>query len=439
VAGRRTILQRIYLGVVVGGQILIAPIIAFSITYLVDIDTEAYAISLRMELLPWIVSAAAAYGVISLLLALLVGGWIPRRVADVGGWSASFGFSNRIRDPEMVDRARMRLRRGPFGKMGRIVHREVHEKGGGLLEIHGGLQILAAPLQIALVLIPVAMIQVTPSNMIVEGRMLEFGLFGYILALTIGLRIFPVYAGRLVGVASVVRRAIGRITRFSWMAPVLLLWLFVRIGIAIAFDQLGIDIENWQRFAVEKRFLEALLPVTIEVPESSFIDLLVALSVLPVATFTTLVTVIGGGAVVPRWMMTGEDRLEKIDEQGDEAIQDGPSRLSDLEHRGGSGWEAMPLPIDISSDETVDGTEDTGEPRFKTEAPDATGGVDVHISTSESGGEDGVSWPGEANDGFVFPQGSFGDGDQIRMPGVSGWVAGKLTDRIEPRLRRTRE
>jgi len=448
VVDRRTIFQRIYLTLVVGGQVILAPIIAFSVTYLVDIDTDAYTVSLRMELLPWIVSAAVGYGVISLMLALIVGGWIPRRVADAGGWSAALGFSHRLRDPELVDRTRTRLRRGPFGRLGRLVHTEVHEKGRELLEIHGGLQILASPLQVGLVLIPTMLMLITPKDLIIDGRLLEFGLFGYLFALAIALRLFPLYAPRLVVAASRLRRAIARVTRFSWMAPVLLLWLLVRLSIAIAFEQLGIDVDNWREFGVEKRLLETLLPVTIAVPESSFLDLLVALSILPVATFTTLVTVLGGGAVVPRWMIDGEDVLEDLDERPTMVVDTGEGRPM--------RWSE--LTSDAPADGMVDA--DAGLDRSATgsdsdSVTDHIEGSDVQGEASSDSGDDGSESNGAldgstvaaddaglADSPFAFPAGALSDDENgdgtFNMPGLSGWVAAKLTDRIEPRLRRTR-
>ena len=79
--------------------------------------------------------------------------------------------------------------------------------------------------------------------------------------------------------------------------------------IGIAFNWLGIDMANWQSLAVEKTLIESFLPVEVTVPESSFIDMLVALSVLPIATFTTI-TVLGGGAIaVPRWMQDPASKL----------------------------------------------------------------------------------------------------------------------------------
>ena len=80
---------------IIGGQVLIAPAVAFSITYLVEVDTESgLTLSIRTELMPWILSAALAYGIISFILALVAGGFMPLSVANSGGWLAQLRLSN---------------------------------------------------------------------------------------------------------------------------------------------------------------------------------------------------------------------------------------------------------------------------------------------------------------------------------------------------------
>ena len=55
-------------------QITMAPVILFSLTYLVHIDYEAAQVSIRTDLVHWVVSAGLTYGLISIALALVVGG-----------------------------------------------------------------------------------------------------------------------------------------------------------------------------------------------------------------------------------------------------------------------------------------------------------------------------------------------------------------------------
>ena len=297
---------------IIGGQVLVAPAFAFAITYLIDIDSSTASLSIRLDLVPWILSAALAYGIISFILALIAGGFMPISVANGGGWMARLGLTNKFRDPDAIYSAREKLRTSPFGRMIRIVHYEVQNERRGLLEVHGGLQMLAAPLQITLVIAPMLAMQYTPRNWIAEGHLLEFGLLIYFTGLLIGFRIYPHYAARLVGVASTIRVVMEKVTKLTWTLPVLILWLLVRFVIGIAFNWLGIDMANWQSLAVEKTLIESFLPVEVTVPESSFIDMLVALSVLPIATFTTI-TVLGGGAIsVPRWMQDPASKLVEM-------------------------------------------------------------------------------------------------------------------------------
>ena len=299
---------------IIGGQVLIAPAFAFAITYLIEVDTSTASLSVRLDLVPWILSAALAYGIISFILALIAGGFMPISVADKGGWLARFGLSDKFRDPDAIDSARERLRTSPFGRMIRIVHYEVQNERRGLLEVHGGLQMLAAPLQVALVITPMLAMQYTPDSLVAEGHLLEYGLLIYFVGLLIGFRIYPHYAARLVGTVSTIRVVMEKVTKLTWTLPVLILWISVRFIIGFLFDFLGIEMTNWQSLAVEKTLIESFLPVEVTVPESSFIDMLVALSVLPIATFTTI-TVLGGGAIaVPRWMQDPASKLIEIDE-----------------------------------------------------------------------------------------------------------------------------
>ena len=333
---------------IIGGQVLIAPAVAFSITYLVEVDTESgLTLSIRTELMPWILSAALAYGIISFILALVAGGFMPLSVANSGGWLAQLRLSNRYRNPEAVDSARERLRTSPFGRMIRIVHEQVQTRRRGLLEVHGGLQILAAPMQVILVLIPVIAMQYVPESMIADGHLFEFGIMVYFIGLMAGFRIYPLYAGRFVGAASTLRMLMEKVTtKLTWMLPVLIFWLIVRFLIGISFNWLGIEMENWQSLAVEKRLIESLLPVEATVPESSFIDMLVALSVLPIATFTTM-TVLGGGAIaVPRWMQDPTNRLVEIETQR----EDNEGISYDYEFDMFTPSEEISESIDVESD-----------------------------------------------------------------------------------------
>ena len=94
-------------------QITMAPVILFSLTYLVHIDYEAAQVSIRTDLIHWVVSAGLTYGLISIALALVVGGFRPFFVANRGGILPALNMSPRTGDPELVDRARLYLQGTP--------------------------------------------------------------------------------------------------------------------------------------------------------------------------------------------------------------------------------------------------------------------------------------------------------------------------------------
>lgn len=301
-----------WLTMVVGVQVFVAPIIAFTVTYIVKVDWETYTFSLQINLLPWIVSAAILYGIISLILGLAVGGYMPNRVADAGGWRAVFGLTGRLRDADLVDRARINLIDSPYGKVTRIVHQEVRVNGRPLLEVHGGLQLLAAPLQIVLIMLPLLVLRFVPGEWLQERRVLELALLAYLAGLVIGLRLFPKIASKVVGVAAIARRILVDRTKLGWLFPVLLLWLIERFIVDLAFQGLGLDYGRWEDIEIERGILEAILPGHVEIPESSFLDLLVALSLLPMAIFTTMAVLGGGEQDPPRWFIGLEAEWETL-------------------------------------------------------------------------------------------------------------------------------
>ena len=55
-----------------------------------------------------------------------------------------------------------------------------------------------------------------------------------------------------------------------------------------------------------------------EIPKSAVIDFLIAISVLPLATFTSI-SVLGGSNGVPDWMLDPEERLESLQMESLEA------------------------------------------------------------------------------------------------------------------------
>lgn len=315
-------MDRLLLTLIICGQVILAPAIAFSATYFIDFGgILGERPLLRVDLIPWILSGSLGYGLLSLILALVVGGWMPVSVAERGGWMPVLGASRLFKDAGMVDRARMHLLASPSGKMMKIVNQEWLKSDRKLLEVHGGLQMLAAPLQILLAITPLLVLRFIPDTWLVPNRLLELAMIGYLASLAVILRTFPRYAARFVGPASKFRRFLVNVTRVNWMFPVLMLWLVGRIIVGIAFDILHPDVSQWQQIALEKSIIEAFLPVAVEVPETSFLDMLVALAVLPLATFTTMAVIGGGRGDLPDWLVNTEARWEDLgSEEGEQLL-----------------------------------------------------------------------------------------------------------------------
>ncbi len=360
---RGTLLERLWLTIIVCGQVIVAPAIAFAATYFIDFGgVFGDRALLRVDLVPWILGAALTYGLISLALALTVGGWMPVQVAEKGGWMPVLGASRRIRDASLVDNARLALLNSPHGKMMQTVHNEVLRKNRDLMEVHGGLQMLAAPLQIILAITPLLVLRFVPSEWLIPNRLLELAMLGYIVSLAIILRTFPGYAQRWVGAASSVRRFLVNVTRINWMFPVLLLWMLGRTIVGIAFNWIEPDVSQWQQISLEKSLLEAFLPVDVAVPETSFLDLLVALAVLPLATFTTMATLGGGRQDLPEWLVDRDSNWFDLnpDEDGETlalpAPGEGSSEGEDSASNDDDTEEVVDAEIaDYATDEKKDG------------------------------------------------------------------------------------
>ena len=299
--------------------------------------------------MPWIVSAAIMYGLISLFLGLIIGGYMPTRVANAGGWLPVLGLSRRLREADMVDRARLQLTASPYGRVIRVVHHEVKEKGRPLLEVHGGLQLLAAPVQIVLIMLPLLVLRFVPGHWLQEDSLLDLALLVYLAGLVIGLRLFPLIAQKSVGIAAIARRVLVDRTKLGWLFPVLLLWLIERLIVGAAFQGLGLDVVRWGQLANEQQFLEAILPVTVETPKSSFLDLLVALSLLPMAIFTTMAVLGGGDQDPPQWLIGTHAKWEGGEDEEEETAA--------LPAPGEGIGEAEGVDVHLSDDE-IEETED---------------------------------------------------------------------------------
>ena len=307
---RGILVKRLLLASVVIGQVTIAPIALFSLTYLPEVDTENYTIGIRAGLIHWIFIAGISYGLISFGLALLLGGYRPFFVANRGGILASIGLSKLANDPQSIDRARIALSDSPFGKMARIVSEKTSSGDYDIMAIHGGLQLLAVPMQVILIAVPLAIMEGVPDSMIKSGGAFELGMAGYIIALWIAVRVHPAISVHLVGIAAMFRNVVWRVSKLSWILPIFLYWVAARMILLVSLSWLSIDYSEWHEMQLEKIILQTIAPEA-EIPETAILDYIVAISVLPMATFTTI-SVLGGSQQMPQWMMGKEENLESL-------------------------------------------------------------------------------------------------------------------------------
>ncbi|MEC8874578.1 MAG: hypothetical protein VX502_04225 [Candidatus Thermoplasmatota archaeon] len=334
---RAIVLKRLLLASLVVGQVTLAPIILFSLTYLLEVDFENYTIGIRIGHTYWILIAGISYGMISLALALVIGGYRPFFITNRGGLLPFLGLSRMKNDPEMIDRARLSLFASPFGKMARLVNIKTSEGEHDLMAIHGGLQLLAVPMQVILIAVPLAIMEGVPDSMVRSGRAFDLGMAGYIIALWIAVSVHPTISWHLVGIAAMFRNVIWRVSKLSWVLPVILYWLVARWVLTLSLSWLGVDYSQWHEMQLESVILHTVAPEA-EIPPTAILDYIVAISVLPMATFTTI-SVLGGSQSMPDWMMGQEGGLDSLRggqlkesyEKTQEDIPDNPSILPDDE------------------------------------------------------------------------------------------------------------
>ena len=265
---------------------------------------------MKTNLIEWIVVSGVLYGVFSLFLALCLGGFRPYFVINRGGLASFLGLRIRKGDPELVDRSRLSVGSSPYGKMAKLVDRRVSRDGYDLIAVHGGLQLIAVPLQILLIAVPLAIIEGFPSSLIRAGSAFELGMAGYLASLWLAMKIQPIISNHLVGFASVLRTVIWRFSIFSWVLPIVIFWYAARMLLEASLGWLDLDYADWNDLQIDAMVLGFISPDA-EIPKSAVIDFLIAISVLPLATFTSI-SVLGGSNGIPDWMLDQEERLENL-------------------------------------------------------------------------------------------------------------------------------
>lgn len=298
---RKPMSARIWLTVVALCQVFLTPLVAFSLTYLFkfDFSDDNITMSFDKEMMPWIGTASIIYGMVALLLALFLGGFTPVSVVEKGGWRKYLGFSRSPGSASERRKSRANYKKSPHGQISVLAHNRWLD-GHSIISTHGGLILLAVPFQVMLATVPLAMVLLVPDSLMHENRRLEFALILYLAILLVVMKNFPRLANRYIGIASFTRKWLISMTKISWLAPVLILWLMGRIASVVVIGWLGSDLELNIDF--EKSFFETTLDIG-SIPETSFLDLIAALAVIPLATFTTLAVLGAGSGEPPEWML----------------------------------------------------------------------------------------------------------------------------------------
>ena len=308
---------RLWLTGLVFCQIFLTPMAAFSITYLINFEmaSENFTMTFQSEMIPWIIAASLAYGMLALILALLFGGFTPLSIVEKGGWRSSLGLTRAKRDAATLRNSRRNHAKSPHAKLTVMVNDRILKRHS-LLSTHGGLVLLAIPFQLLLVIIPLGFIIFIPEEWIKENRRLEVAMACYLIVLIVVMRVFPKFARKHITFAAFTRRWLISMTKLSWLAPVLVLWLMGRLASVIVLSWIGADLSS-TNLGLEQTFMEDFLRIG-SVPETSFLDLLTALAVMPLAAFTTLACLGGGSGTPPEWMRLGDEvEIKSPEEEGD--------------------------------------------------------------------------------------------------------------------------
>ena len=298
------------------GQIFLTPMAAFALTYLLVFSADGgdFRLSIEVEMIPWIGMASLFYGMLALLLALGMGGFTPLRVIESGGWRLALGLTRHQGSSVHRFAARQKYASSSHGRLSLLVH-DRFEAGHALWTIRGSLVLIAIPFQVMLATIPLSLVLMFPEGVVHQNRQLELALLLYGICLYISIRVFPGFARRYITLASLGRKFLGNTLRISWAFPIFLLWSMGQLSSYIVQRALGEDIAL--NIAFEKQLFESLISAGSS-PETSFLNLLTALAVMPMAAFTTLAVLGGGAGQPPSWMRPGrnasvDDTQEQLD------------------------------------------------------------------------------------------------------------------------------
>ena len=295
-------------------QIFLTPMAAFSLTYLLVFSAQGgdFRLSVEVNMVPWIGMASLFYGMLALTLALTMGGFVPMRVIEGGGWRLALGLTRHPGSSTHRFASRQRYAASAHGRLSLLVH-ERFAAGHALWTIRGSLVLLAIPFQVLLATIPLTLVLLFPEGVVHQHRQLELALLLYCFCLFVSIRLFPRFARRYITLASLGRKFLGNTLRISWAFPVFLLWSMGQLSTYIVQRALGDNVAL--NIAFEQELFESLISAS-STPESSFLNLLTALAVMPMAAFTTLAVLGGGAGKPPSWMQpssstTDDDEVQE--------------------------------------------------------------------------------------------------------------------------------
>ena len=295
-------------------QIFLTPMAAFSLTYLLVFSAQGgdFRLIIEVDMIPWIGMASLFYGMLALTLALTMGGFVPMRVIEGGGWRLALGLTRHPGSSTHRFASRQRYAASAHGRLSLLVH-ERFAAGHALWTIRGSLVLLAIPFQVLLATIPLTLVLLFPEGVVHQHRQLELALLLYCFCLFVSIRLFPRFARRYITLASLGRKFLGNTLRISWAFPVFLLWSMGQLSTYIVQRALGDNVAL--NIAFEQELFESLISAS-STPESSFLNLLTALAVMPMAAFTTLAVLGGGAGKPPSWMQpssstTDDDEVQE--------------------------------------------------------------------------------------------------------------------------------
>jgi len=277
--------------------------------------TNRLALGIDHTEMGWVLTASLISGLTALFLSVILGGWMPVNIARRGGWMVALRANSSAARPDRVLMVQRRIARSGHGRLARAVH--LREEGTDLVDAHGGLHLLAMPFQFCLAIVPLIIVAAIPQEWITQGRWLEAVVIVYLLLLGLMLRWFPLVASRLLTPMAIVRRGMVRRTALSWLTPILLLWFLSRLILPLVLTALepALPIDE---LIMSEHSLAVIFGYEILAPPEAFLDLVVALSVLPFATYTGLAVLSGGGGTLPAWWLDpnwvgGEKKNENLE------------------------------------------------------------------------------------------------------------------------------